>query len=79
MEILPVLVGAFKVLIGVIGALGLLATITSTIEYNQNKRKNEDVAEEARSHMTRGFSLFVGSIVLYLFLTAVGPVFGFLF
>lgn len=66
-------------LIGVIGALGLLATITSTIEYNQNKRDNEEVAEEARGHMTRGFGLFVGSIVLYLFLTAVGPVFGFLF
>jgi hypothetical protein len=79
MEILPVIVGVIKVLIGILGALGLLATITSTIEYNQLKKESADTVDEARAHITRGFGIFVAAIVLYLFLTAVGPVLGFLF
>lgn len=79
MEILPVIARIVQVIIAIIGLLGALAIVTSTIEYNQYKRKDKAKAEESRTHITRSFAIVIVSLLLYLVFNTVGPIFRFIF
>lgn len=79
MEVFSQLLTLAKIILTAISVISMLVIVAASIEFYFHRGLNKAKEEEMRSHIMHSLIAILLAIVIYLFLSAIGPAFNLLF
>ncbi len=76
-EILPVFLTIAKILLGLVGLFAAFTIGAAMLGHRQ--AENDEVRNEMKGHVVNSLIAIVITLIIYLLISAIGPVFGALF